>query len=336
MKNESRIYYWDNLKAILIILVILGHCLEMFNDNFIVYKVWTIICTFHMPLFVLMSGVFLTSSPEKRKKRIINMALLYIFVQSFYAFGQIVKTGDLVFNLNILYPSFGAWYLLFLVYVFVIIDFFRKDKKINTVLILVGLSLLIGFDDSLSWRLAIGRTFYFLPIFMVGYFYKGDLIKKFVDNNKKVILFLSIVATLIILLLASKTLFPPQMLTGSASYVELHNGIRYYGLLSRALGYILVFIMSAAVLIFIPDKKTFLSSLGTKTLTMYLAHILLWPISVHFLKNLSIVPNLVMNELILISLLFLINLLFSLFIVLIWPKVTYYFNKLRKRMVATT
>lgn len=47
----------DTLKGFLIILVILGHLIGSLN----VYggdKIWNFIYTFHMPLFVLISGYF--------------------------------------------------------------------------------------------------------------------------------------------------------------------------------------------------------------------------------------------------------------------------------------
>lgn len=57
---KSRIHYIDRLKGFAILLVIMGHVYGMALDltNEIVYKV---ICSFHMPLFMFLSGLVASS-----------------------------------------------------------------------------------------------------------------------------------------------------------------------------------------------------------------------------------------------------------------------------------
>ena len=56
---KERIVLWDNLKFILITLVVIGHLADEFTAKSDVYKsVFLFIYTFHMPLFILISGLF--------------------------------------------------------------------------------------------------------------------------------------------------------------------------------------------------------------------------------------------------------------------------------------
>ena len=56
---KERIALWDNLKFILIILVVIGHLADEFTAKSDVYKsVFLFIYTFHMPLFIFISGLF--------------------------------------------------------------------------------------------------------------------------------------------------------------------------------------------------------------------------------------------------------------------------------------
>ena len=54
--QSNRIAYWDNLKAILIFLVVLGHIVP--ECGAITYWLRFAIYTFHMPAFVFVSGFF--------------------------------------------------------------------------------------------------------------------------------------------------------------------------------------------------------------------------------------------------------------------------------------
>ena len=58
---KQRSLYWDTLKGLLIILVVLGHCGTALSNGLI-----SAIYAFHMPLFILVSGYF------SKKKRPIN------------------------------------------------------------------------------------------------------------------------------------------------------------------------------------------------------------------------------------------------------------------------
>ena len=58
METKERDYFFDNLKAVLIFLVVLGHFLLPIHGRNYLVVVKRLIYVFHMPLFVFVSGYF--------------------------------------------------------------------------------------------------------------------------------------------------------------------------------------------------------------------------------------------------------------------------------------
>ena len=65
--SEERIYYWDNLKCLLIFLVVVGHFLiPVYHDSGrSIEAVYFFIYLFHMPAFIFVSGFFAKSYLKK-------------------------------------------------------------------------------------------------------------------------------------------------------------------------------------------------------------------------------------------------------------------------------
>ena len=61
--HKERLPYWDLLKLFLIFLVIWGHCIKGFStSDYVESTIYRIIYSFHMPLFMMISGYFSVSS----------------------------------------------------------------------------------------------------------------------------------------------------------------------------------------------------------------------------------------------------------------------------------
>ena len=73
---ENRVYLFDNLKALLIFLVVFGHALELafFRRISIMY---TFLYLFHMPLFVFCSGYFAKYNPQKILTKLIAVYIVF-------------------------------------------------------------------------------------------------------------------------------------------------------------------------------------------------------------------------------------------------------------------
>lgn len=74
-KVKKRIFLFDNLKFLLIMTVVVGHCVYYMTGNSNIMKsIFIFIYSFHMPLFIYLSGLF--HSDHNVKER----CLLFIFL----------------------------------------------------------------------------------------------------------------------------------------------------------------------------------------------------------------------------------------------------------------
>ena len=109
LKNNN--YFIDNLKVILIFLVVFGHLIERYIDtNSTLLGVYMFIYIFHMPLFIYISG-YLSKNVNKSKKIFLKDLLIpYIFLNIIWYSLAYIYTGDV--NLPIIYPGWTLWFLL--------------------------------------------------------------------------------------------------------------------------------------------------------------------------------------------------------------------------------
>ena len=121
---KCRDYALDNARFILVLLVVLGHLLEIsvgYGNNCDLYRV---IYSFHMPVLLFISGYF----AKFDKKKIIKTLLLYVFFQFMYiVFSNVLFDTNLEYQL--LFPYWLLWYLL--VYLFYLCLISILDSKKN-------------------------------------------------------------------------------------------------------------------------------------------------------------------------------------------------------------
>ena len=83
----KRIEYIDHLKFFAIFCVLLGHSTEQISgDLFWDHPVWSFIYSFHMPLFIFISGLFFRSSLKKNYLQVLKQRFIQLIVPSITAF----------------------------------------------------------------------------------------------------------------------------------------------------------------------------------------------------------------------------------------------------------
>ena len=97
-EENNRISIWDNLKFILIFLVVLGHILEpLISDSINLKRLYIFIYTFHMPAFIFISGLFSKKAvEEKNYKKIFEFIIIYLFAAVIYYLCEIFVGGGLL------------------------------------------------------------------------------------------------------------------------------------------------------------------------------------------------------------------------------------------------
>ena len=77
--------YLDNVKIALIFLVVLGHnCIIYFHSSWLMGGVVLFIYSFHMPLFIFVSGYLSKGITCQRYKDISRLLIPYFFIQLCY------------------------------------------------------------------------------------------------------------------------------------------------------------------------------------------------------------------------------------------------------------
>ena len=273
--QENRVYVFDNLKALLIFLVVFGHALELafFRNVSILY---IFLYLFHMPLFVFCSGYLASYNP---KKILTKLILVYIVFQFLYVlFAQVVlgHSGSL---LQFTTPFWIMWYFLALTVWMLhvpLLDAMTNTKR-NMVLTICGsivLGIVSGFDNSLGYFMSLARILYFLPFFVIGF-----CVKKAVDAQTLqrvtrkwyVVCITGVLSALIFaFLFFRRQVIDVRWLWGAFSYEGL--GYTGYSALVRIALYLAAFVISLFVLSIVPRRKMFFSYIGQRTLPIFVFH----------------------------------------------------------------
>lgn len=281
----------DSLKFIMIFLVVLGH-MGSYNDYNI--GLCRIIYSFHMPVFIFLSGYFtsINSTEGKQRSWIKQTLILYVIAQLVHVALEILLRYtdchlkqipfDYSFNLiDILFsPRLALWYLLCLVYWRVVawkISGGLSDAML--LLISVVLAVLSGFipiDHTFSFQ----RAFAFSPFFFLGVVFKR---RNWMDKLEKMPIQYVIIALLFGLFLAK--LLPTYM--PRTHYENWHHPV--IRVCQSVLGvYLCLLILRISRIGFV--KK--LSEYGAYTLWVYIGHTYLIVIAGDLFPYLNISLNL--------------------------------------------
>lgn len=262
MERDS---YFDNYKAFLIILVVVGHFLEpiarfSFTANFLRKSIYI----FHMGAFIFISGYF--SKKNDIIKLIKGLLLPYAVFQFIYFICNNYIWGK-ERPWEFLRPAFTLWFLLALFILRCLVDKLVQIKGILVISFL--LSILAGFDISIDTFGALSRVIGFLPIFLLGYFFDKE---KFLEVTQSLWIKIGAIATLV-------TIFTTIYIKcEDISFKSLEFKFSYMhqnvsdGVLVRILVYCVTLTIIYALAIIMPKNKYWFSYIGTRTMGIYLLH----------------------------------------------------------------
>ncbi len=274
--EKQRDAYWDNLKAILIFLVVVGHFLLPISPKTgSVKAVFSWIYLFHMPAFVFVSGVFSKSYVRKGKKeyKLAGFLALYVFFTVGIwlielLFGRQIEWTD------ILSTSSAPWYMLAMFFWFLLLPFVSRLKPGIALPLFLLLGLFVGCFSHCGNFLAISRTIVLFPFFLAGYWFDGSLIGRIRPWMRlPAALFLALCAFLLFRYM-DRLAFYVNIMYAKSPYYALGFSNRQ-GLVYRAVWYCLAASMTAALMCLVSGRRSFLTCVGERTLGIYILHRLL-------------------------------------------------------------
>ena len=264
----------DNFRGILMILVVLGHLLEL-QEGPVSDYLYLIIYSFHMPLFVWISGYF--AKPADRSC-IRSLIFPYLIFQLLYSVAAVFfwKTED---SIKLLEPYWLMWFLMALFLWRLLLPLLDvKDIKSQAVTLgtVLLLALLTGWEQELRYVLSFQRMVALFPMFILGYYCRGRYreITHWWDKQGtkghrffKVILLLVVLAGFFILYLFREENSHKWL------YWKYPYGKKGGGILNRASLLAFAVICLCVFIIWIPDRKLpLLTRIGQNTLPVYLLH----------------------------------------------------------------
>lgn len=282
---NTRIYKWDNIKFVLILLVVIGHFVDVYtseSDN--MKALFFTIYIFHMPLFIFISGLFSKKFIDCNKfniKKIVYLLSLCVILQAIVFIFNLIVNDSLSFSLV---GSQGIQWYLFALAIFYIITYFLKGLNIKFVLLMwIILSCISGYDQSIGDFMTISRIIVYYPFFLLGYYMNPEKILRI--SQKKGIIISSVIFLFLLVLLVFRNIdslyFIRPLLSGRNAFRSLGE-YEYLGGILRLLYYPFVILVSISIISIIPNIKLCISTLGKRTLQVYCLHTLVLSLWVHF------------------------------------------------------
>lgn len=297
---STRISFIDNLKGVLILLVVVGHLNGYIDtsDCKLAVAISNWIYTFHMPLFLFCSGLFVARQFQNGSWEgvLTNALTFYVLYILFYCSKYVISFvcgGDPSFNP--LYINAGSWYL-FVLATFLLVSPALSQMKMSWALVLALLlsvaSCLLNEDRTF---LSSSRFFTYLPWFVAGYYCTGDRLNKYrlgcrsMPVQAKAAIAIVSLVILTGYLLALYQVFPPEVVTLDRKLsTGLHSiddigwafgaeGVMFLPVLGlcRVVHYALVAVLCVAIAILTPVDSCFLTKWGKNSLQVYIVHLLL-------------------------------------------------------------
>lgn len=288
--NKKRIEFIDIIKGLAIILVVIGHT-SPDKTEILPYK--SLIYAFHMPLFFIISGMFVATNRENYSLQTLKDFLHKNFIALIVPF---LIWGTIYMNFsytNILYLCFGSWInfvhihtlssLWFIVVLFVariyLEMFFMLINKLKikieyAVLVAIPIFFMLGFclphHNDISTQNG-NFLSYDIAFVAAGFMLIGSLIKPYIKKLTEIKNLYLIPLTIFLFILFaigfSLTNYTHEFaLMANATYTNLHT------FLLNALTGSFSLILTGILIYKIPIKKRILNFLGENTLGIFLVH----------------------------------------------------------------
>ncbi|WP_093169812.1 acyltransferase family protein [Sinosporangium album] len=260
--------YLDNVKFILIWLVVAGHALVPTLDAHSGKSAYIFIFAFHMPLFVMISGYLsrnFWNSNAKTNKLVDTFLIPYVIVEVGYALLRLA-TGQ-KWSLTIMDPAWLNWYLLALLLWRLSTPVWKRMRY--PFLVSVVIYMLAGFS-AISGDFSMDRFFGLLPFFVLGLLLQPKHFEMLNRGWVKILAAVTLVGGAGVAILAAPHMSVRPMYF---KYGFEDLGLTWLpGLGMRAALLIGSMALSFAVLALAPRGETWYTDLGTRTLYAYLLH----------------------------------------------------------------
>lgn len=292
---KSRSAYFDNLKYVLITLVVVGHMLNTWlsatdmdpsketGQAFRFYSAMLFIYLFHMPAFLFTGGLFAKKMFTRERGLNVNMvafyAVVYVIMYTGMHFERSLWTTP---EYDLFFVSGVTWYM-FAMAVLVASTALVANVKLGWKLVVPAsflFAFFINFSPYLGAFLSLGRIVNYAPFFFIGYFMDTHWIESRVVALRRLCWPVALAALVLAGIAAFIYLFVPYDICdafmrtsfGSLPFPKITDLGVEVGVATWLARNLLAVLMTACVCLLVPVGKTFFTKGGTKTLQVYFLH----------------------------------------------------------------
>ncbi|MDF2589484.1 MAG: hypothetical protein K0S41_3325 [Anaerocolumna sp.] len=272
-KSTSRNYLFDNIRALLIFLVVVGHMLtEQLGETNTINTIYTFIYFFHMPAFIFISGYFSKNIEKSRNTAVQTYFVPFVVLNILFWFLDKVNLVELNVPFRILDPVWGLWfYLSLFIWKFLLKDLVRI-RYILPISFAVG--ILSGLSNEFSLKMSIARIISFLPFFLLGYFCNEIHIQK-LRKIPKIITSAFLMGFVVFSYYFTKVkLFKKEYFYMRKPFNSIKDDYSSFeAVMIRLAIYIIAIIIIICLINLITLNKTRFSMIGQNSVTVYILHL---------------------------------------------------------------
>ncbi len=274
--SKERSSYWDNVKAVLIFLVVLAH---YFGYGFVYGEtsdglwdlpngIYGFIYMFHMPLFAFVSGLFSKNLEKARDTAFSRLLLPYVLFNALC-----VLMNRLLWHVPLTNPVFDPYNHMWYLFALFLWRYTARDVckiRWSWLWALVFSVFCAAFTPGMDWLL-ISRAILFWPFFLLGVTLSTEQAQRVRRLPK-----LLCAAVLLLALAAAVALRHYDLCTTfQLCFIPrtfAHNLSGLPELCVLLLRYLVAFVLGVCVLNLVPDKACRFTRIGQNTLVILLLH----------------------------------------------------------------
>lgn len=272
---NQRIEKWDNLKFLLIFCVVFGHLCDYYtSQSKLMRSIFFLIYTFHMPLFLFVSGMF-----SKKNINYNRYSNIFSYLILFYFIKMLMSTTNAFINHHYTFSMFTEggvpWYA-FALFAFSLLTIALKNFSFRYILILsIALACFAGYDDSIGDFLVMSRIIVYYPFFLLGYHSDFHKIREYLSpKHIKILSAIGLVGITIFIFINIDSIYWLRSLLTARNPFSALGDYYAYGAILRFLYYPAVIIIGIMIIALTPEKICGgkLAAIGSRSLQIYALH----------------------------------------------------------------
>lgn len=259
------------MRFILIVLVVVGHVIDLNTTQSMVYKslfLW--IYSFHMPLFLFLSGLF------HKNEYIAAKAFGYICIgflwKIVYFIEKMLLYGEASFSL--LSDGGIPWYM-FVLAMYIVISYGLKNMNKRFLLIFsILIACFVGYDAGIGDFLYLSRAAVFYPFFLLGEMTNAETLAKAAGNKWiRGIAFAVLVIWGVACLAGLDQLYFLRPLFTGRNPFSVNEIFSRWGCVFRIICYMISIISGFSIICIVSNRQIPVITLfGSRTLQVYFWH----------------------------------------------------------------